>query len=229
MITVYTTLFEQDKALGLPYSQHCEYGHNVRWLALTNLDNVTVPEPWIAQKIDETGLHPTLERTRCKILSHRVLDNAGTVVWIDPAVILNCSPERLASYVDNDTPIAVGEFHADDCVYEAMHELAPNEKLQAQMDYYRHKRYPENAGLSDTAVLVRRQTNSVKWLEWSWWLQVQTFSGLAWTSFDYSVWELGMRDHVTDIPGTFVEGCMSRRFSIVEEASDGNSIAGSQA
>lgn len=194
MITVYTAVFGNDNTLHTPI---CSSGNDVNWVVFSD-EVIVVPDPWELRLVNLDWLgNPLLMEKRCKIMSHDILKSDGILIWVDADRLLLDNPAKFVEQVDDGRSIGV-IGRSDDCLYE---HLGDDGRLKQQVNLYKTRGYPAKYGISDTSILVRKPTNSVKYLEWFWWLHVQRFSNKDWVSFDFCIWDLGMGGDVVVLEG----------------------------
>ena len=67
------------------------------------------------------------------------------------------------------------------------------QNMQTQLDIYRKDGYPENSGLHETNVIVRRQNADVQRVMDMWEDFLRKYSHRDQMSFDYVLWKLGAK------------------------------------
>lgn len=159
---------------------------------------------WRLERIDPLFKDPTRDARRYKILAHQFLECRYSL-WIDGSIILITSmPEMVEQYLQK-TDIAVFKHRGRDCLYEEA-EMVKNVKYDSpevvdkHMQRYRMDKYPEQNGLHETGVILRRHTKAVEDFNNLWWSEVSTGSRRDQLSFDYCLWKSGLK--VTEFPLT---------------------------
>lgn len=124
-----------------------------------------------------------------KICPHLFL-SADVTVWVDGNVYL--SAENLANIKTQleTADIVVMTHPHRNCLYQEAefcieHGIGDASKIKRQVDIYRSKRYPENAGLYACGVIARRHTDQINELCEDWLGEVLRHSIRDQISFPY--------------------------------------------
>jgi len=163
------------------------------WLSLTNS---TV---WKIRPFPKEVLHlePTRKCRMVKILPHLFFPEYEYSVWVDGSIdIIGDIGALIAKY---DYPDLLCFKHPKRaCIYEegrACIDLGKDDPhlITRQLDAYRRQGFPENAGLVETGVLIRKHNapNIIKLME-AWWQELSTHSRRDQLSFPYAAWRTGM-------------------------------------
>ena len=128
-----------------------------------------------------------------KTRPHRWLPDADVWVWIDANVQLLVHPDRLLAFLSADG-VAAFPHYLRECVYdEAVAVVAEGRadagRVDDEMKWLRAVNYPENHGLAETGVLVRRNMAEVCNLNDYWWNCLMIFQ--SWRdqlAFNPSLW-----------------------------------------
>lgn len=133
-----------------------------------------------------------------KILSHVLFPDADYSIWHDGNIQLVVDPWRLVERLQPGG-IEVASFkHRDrNCVYEELEacirlDKDGVERMSRQVAGYRDAGYPEQNGLAETGVLVRRHSERVRELNQAWWREIENGSVRDQLSFDFVRWRLGI-------------------------------------
>jgi len=132
-----------------------------------------------------------------KLLTHRFLPNYDYSIWLDGTIT---PPKDVIKLIDCLKEADIGTFkHRDrDCLYKEAHiciefRLDTESLILEQIDRYSREGYPENNGLVETRVLVRKHTPQVEKFNELWWKEVKEGSRRDQISFNYCIWKLGMK------------------------------------
>jgi hypothetical protein len=151
----------------------------------------------------------------CKILS-TVCFPGEVTVWIGDGVALRGNIGALAELV-SDADIAVLQSPDRDCLYVEAEDCIRRQAdspqvIRNQTDRYLRERYPKHRGLSNTSLIVRRETPRLRQFEELWWQEVDRGSYHDRISFDYACWKMGV--HPVVIPGDNYGGPFHKRAGI---------------
>ena len=140
-----------------------------------------------------------------KWLVHKYI-NANYSLWIDSNVIIKVDINSLIEKYLSDADIAICLHGIRNCIYKEAevcrkHHLDYAEVIDKQMEKYKSEGYPENNGLYETTVILRRHTKEIEKLNEAVWNEICNGSIRDQLSFDYVVWKLGIR--VNTLPGNF--------------------------
>ncbi len=135
-----------------------------------------------------------------KINAHLALPASGYSLWIDASIGIVC-PFPLARLVElflRDCDICLFRHYARRSVYEEAeackaHGLDRAEVIDEQMARYRAEGLPEDTGLVEAPVILRRHTPAIRRLNEAWWAEVTAGSRRDQLSFNYVTWKLGLR------------------------------------
>lgn len=122
---------------------------------------------------------PRMNAKIYKVLSHKFIPSEWSV-WVDGNVFLDVDEDDL---IEMTKPKEVGVFrHAwRDCIYEEaeackrMNKGTP-EIIDAQTRNYKMKGYPEENGLAQCSIIVRKHTSKVATLNNAWWSEITRWS-----------------------------------------------------
>jgi hypothetical protein len=129
---------------------------------------------------------------------HILFPDAKYSIFHDGNVEMLISPRQLISETLKNNDIAVHIHPQRKCIYkegEACVRLkrASRRDVDAQMEYLRRNGYPENNGLVDTVVLIRRHTPEIAELNECWWSEFERSPAKRdQLSFNFVCWKLGV-------------------------------------
>jgi hypothetical protein len=119
-------------------------------------------------------------------------------IWMDGNTKLKVAPEYLIEkYLQNDY-VAVLRHPDRNCIYDEAAtcktlNLDDLDTIEEQMIRYKERGYPENNGLSCTTYILRKHTPEIKRFNEKWWAEICEGSRRDQLSFDYCLWELGIK------------------------------------
>jgi len=134
-----------------------------------------------------------------KINAHLVLPDSEYSLWIDASIGVACPFPlgRLAELFLVDSDLCLFRHHARRSIYEEAavcrdHRLDRPEVIDAQVARYRAEGLPEEAGLVEAPVILRRHTGAVRAFNEAWWSELVRGSRRDQLSFNYVAWKLGL-------------------------------------
>ncbi len=173
---------------------------------LKQLDWQTRPIP---RELD--GLSNVKKQRVIKICPHKWLSGYDISIWVDGSFqICGDLLEFVQKYDLEKTPLYTRVHPARKCIYkeaEACIALKKDsrEVIEKQMARYRAEGYPENAGMFETGVVLRRHGNVKCQLVCNRWAsELLVGSCRDQLSFNYACW----REH-------FLPGCLNTEFSLL--------------
>jgi hypothetical protein len=124
-----------------------------------------------------------------KVLPHLYVDT-DISIWLDANISLNVSPEELVKLWLGDDDIAVCKHFERTCIYEEgevckTYQLDDPRLIDEQMSRYKKNGYPENNGLAECGVIIRRHTPQINRLNEKWWAEICRGSSRDQLSFAY--------------------------------------------
>jgi hypothetical protein len=136
---------------------------------------------------------------RFKILPQEYLPHSDCWIWVDANLKLRTDPARLAEFLgahDLSTFRYPSTWGPRDCLYQEAEACILRQKdfptvIRAQIARYRSMGYPENIGLVETSILVRRNTSRCRRFNELWWKELSEGSRRDQISFPYVSWFLG--------------------------------------
>jgi hypothetical protein len=193
---IYTAIFNHYDALVNPPDDNNDY--------ICFTDNPkNVPENWETRKIAFDELSPKLASGKVKTLPHKYFSEFEYSIWIDGNIVIKKDPSDIIDEYLQDTNIAVKRNPFRDCVYkEAKHNvkrgLTDRKSTQQKMEKYRCNGFPENFGLSETRILIRKHNSEdvISAME-TWWEEYKEGPKRDQLSFEYAAW-------VTDLEYSFL-------------------------
>ena len=136
-----------------------------------------------------------------KILAHRYLSEYDICVWVDGVVQVKGNIKEFFKNLDlNKYSVFIPEHPVRKCIYKEIKECIRIKKIKGdeiklaeqQLERYRKEGFPENYGLVQTNVMIRRHNDeySKKLME-KWWEELKDYSHRDQLSFNYALWKIG--------------------------------------
>lgn len=143
-----------------------------------------------------------------KVLIHQYMDYDYSI-WMDGNIYLLVPPEELIRRYLRKSNIALFKhFEGRNCIYKEAdicikRNLDDFDTIKEQMAKYKLEGYPENNGLFECTVILRKHTNRIKELNSLWWSEISRYSKRDQLSFNYVLSKLNikpkkMRGHIKD-------------------------------
>jgi len=153
------------------------------------LDREEESSLWEVRKCCDEFEEPRRNAKIHKVLPHKYVDT-DISIWLDANISLNVSPEELVELWLKDADIAVCEHFERDCIYEEAEivkecQLDDPRLVDAQMARYRKAGYPENNGMAECGIIVRRHTPEIIKCSEKWWDEICRGSSRDQLSFAY--------------------------------------------
>jgi hypothetical protein len=139
-------------------------------------------------------------RRAAREIKTRVLDHVDgdVVVWVDGRIALTAVPLRpLLRHALREADVAGYPHPWRRCLYDEAREcaklqLAPSERVDAQVAEYRAAGMPAGAGLWNTMVLARRRSAATLELGRAWWAEIEKHTLRDQISFPFVLWRDGL-------------------------------------
>jgi len=135
-----------------------------------------------------------------KANAHLALPQRPYSLWIDATVSLVApfSAARLAEMFLSDCDLCVFRHHARHSIYEEAETckalgLDAPETIDLQIDRYRREGLPDDTGLAELPIILRRHGKTVEAFNEAWWAEIVNGSWRDQLSFNYVAWKMGLR------------------------------------
>lgn len=130
----------------------------------------------------------TLNAKIYKVLPHLFIDDEWSI-WIDSNIQLKKTEKELIALADGHDVTVMKHFERD-CLYQEAKEckrlkLDSATTIDAQVKRYQKEKFPEHLGLGRCNVIIRRNTERVKWSNERWWAEICRGSTRDQISFTY--------------------------------------------
>ncbi len=165
----------------------------VDYICFTNIELTS--ESWQIRKIPEylSSLEQT-KKARCiKILPHLFLEYYETSIWIDGNIEVVGDVIKLVEKYPEEY-FSIPKHPDRICIYQEAEAIIKmkkdtEENVSKQIKKYRDSGYPENFGLVQSNVIIRKHNHkNCKDICENWWRELVTQSKRDQLSFNYSIW-----------------------------------------
>ena len=205
-VLVYTSITNNHDNLKLqptfPEDAEIEYK---AYLDVPTMGKIILPYNWAIHSAVELFKEDKRNCQMPKILSHMYTDDYDCSVWIDGSIILKTSITKLIKdNLTTDVDIALLKHSERNCIYKESWDckhfnLDKHELINEQMNFYKSVGYPEFHGLSETPLIIRRNTKNVVDFNTLWWSILCRYSKRDQLSFDFVRW-------VQSTPVNYIKG-----------------------
>jgi hypothetical protein len=150
---------------------------------------------WL-EKPAYSGMHSARRNSRApKILSHNFVETEYSL-WIDGSVKLKVDPQRLVDEWLQHADVAMFAHDRRSCTYMeaetcAVRGLDQPELIREQAASYKRRGLPENIGLPETTVILRKHTTGVRYFNCVWWSEYCKYSVRDQISVMYAAFATG--------------------------------------
>ncbi len=195
-IAVYVTLFgEKDSLKKIPEEVRGEADY------FLYTDCITESQDYKIIHVDLNGENPRRLSRRYKLSPHKYLPEYDYHIYLDASIDIRVSPEYMINKYLTNHDIAVLKHPWRDCVYMEMREclrinVADWDKTHEQARFYRYVKYPENNGLTENGVIIRRNTYIIREFNEFWEFMYYSFSERDQFSFCYCAWRMNLQYNI---------------------------------
>lgn len=170
------------------------------------VDRAHASAVWEQKPLEHRFSDPCRNAKIYKILPHHFM-HCDYSIWVDGSVRIK-SEMQVSTLIRgwlNSADIAVFRHRRRKCIYAEAKACTLARKddigvMSRQVRRYRTEGYPENAGLHECTVLVRRHTPEIAAFDEAWHEEIRQASRRDQLSFDYLVRKFRLR--VADLPGS---------------------------
>lgn len=147
-----------------------------------------------------------------KVLPHLFLPNYDYWFWVDCTHELVMNPEKVIHEYMKDSQIALWNHTTRNCAFKEAQEIINinydhADLVEAQLKYYKSEGYPEDNGLYELPVSIRKNTDKIKVLNLRWWEQICKFSSRDQISMPFVLWKTNIKPLI--LPGYANGGLMA--------------------
>lgn len=132
-----------------------------------------------------------------KVLPHLFVTGYDYYIWVDVSHDVIADPEKMCDIFLKDSDIALFKHNQRSCIYqeaEILKELQYDhlENIERQIQFYKSVDYPENNGLYELPVSIRKNTHAISLLNMKWWDNICKYSSRDQLSMPFCLWECGI-------------------------------------
>lgn len=172
---------------------------NIDYLCFTNNKNIK-SNTWKVIYIDQDGLDNQRLSRKIKMLGHPIIsENYDISVWMDASVVFKRSIKDFVSTFLKKSSFAAFKHAYRNCIYKeaigcVKTRKDSKENILKTVDFLRKENYPENNGLYEMTVFIKKHNDS-KVIETMklWFDMVCKYSKRDQLSFMYCVWKTGLK------------------------------------
>jgi len=183
--------FEEDKNAVIQYTAYLDKNTTI-----SSVKSAATSQWRIRPAVDEFK-DPKRNCQAHKVLSHMYTFDNDYSIWIDGSVTLKAPITKLIRDNMDGADIALLWHSERDCIFseakDCLHfKLDKAETIYEQLEFYRSISFPEHYGLSETPVIIRKNTRDVAAFNNLWWVTLCRYSRRDQLSFDFVRWTLGI-------------------------------------
>lgn len=198
-ISVYTCITNQYDGLRNYRKSH---NPNIDFICYTDNPNLIYNDKgWTIKHIpNDLMTFPKVKQQRLmKILPHRYLSNYDISIWVDGNIEIKCDIDDFLKNIDLEKYSFYTRKHPSrNCIYKEAKAVLRYRKdkvnnINSQISEYRKEGFPENFGLVETAVIIRKHNEKdCMILDNRWGKEIIEKSHRDQMSFDYVRWKTGI-------------------------------------
>lgn len=150
---------------------------------------------------------PVMNAKIYKILPHKFF-NAKYSIWTDGNIFLKRKASKLIhEFLGEDYDIAVFRCPSHNCIYKSSDIVKTrlraefHNTLDEQLKNYRQEGLPENFGMGQCGMIIRRHCSIVEEFNEKWWSEICRYTNRDQISFPYVKWKLNHRIKIRFIDG----------------------------
>ena len=185
-IAIYTAITNNYEGLKKPKY----HSKDIDYIAFS--DKKIKSDFWHVIVLDETysALDSIRKARKIKILGHQALKSYEYTVWIDGNInVIGDVKELINYYADSD--LVTFKHPQRTCVYDEANACIEymkdsRETIIKQVALMREHNYPEENGLVESNVLIRKKTDAINSSMTAWWEMVLNYSRRDQLSFNYT-------------------------------------------
>ena len=128
---------------------------------------------------------------------HILFPKTEISVWIDSNIKIktNFLYKKINEFIKSDSKFSISKHFCRNCIYEELESCKNHGKddyqiMQEQIQFIKNDSYPENAGLFETFILLRKHNDPllIKLSE-DWWTMIKNYSRRDQLSLNYVQWK----------------------------------------
>lgn len=161
-------------------------------------DSKIKSDMWEVRPIpDELKSLTPVKKQRCiKVNPHKYLKEYDLSIWVDGSVKLTADLNKfLTEKCSEDASIFIPNHPSRKCIYQEMIACERQKKdthanIEPQRIRYREERFPENYGLVQSNIIIRKhnEPDCIRLME-TWWEEIRKGSHRDQLSFNYAAWK----------------------------------------
>ncbi len=138
-----------------------------------------------------------------KIMPHLFLPDYQFYFWVDVSHEVIMNPDLIIENYMKDSEIAVFKHTQRNCAYNeavVINDLGYDHKdnVDRQIAFYRSQGFPDNYGLYELPVSIRKNTPQTQLFNLMWWDQISRYSSRDQISFPFCLWKTGIVPKILD-------------------------------
>jgi hypothetical protein len=169
---------------------------DVEYICFTdlNIENDT----WNIRKLPKVlnGIEDNIKKARCmKVMPHLFLSEYDVSMWIDGNIQIVGNLKKLIMHNLDGYNFCIPKHPHRTCIYQEMEAVVRFNKdtgnnVDVQMMRYLNENYPENYGLVQSGIIMRRH-NASECMKFAieWWHEIFKYSKRDQLSFNYVLWK----------------------------------------
>ena len=152
-----------------------------------------IPIPFELNKLSQVKRQRML-----KILPHKFIPNYEVCVYVDSNITIKCDLNWLFNNYCNGSEFSVTTHPLRTCIYEEARECIKRKKdtkesIEKHIAMIHETGFPENYGLNETGLLVRKNTQNVNLVMEEWAKMIIDWSHRDQLSLSYVLWKLNYK------------------------------------
>lgn len=162
------------------------------------LENPKESGIWENREVFKEFKEPNRNAKIHKVLSHVYFPEKEYSLWIDGSITLNCSIKKIIETYMGENDMLIFKHPERSCLYKEAevcikHKLDNPDLIVRQVLKYRNEGYPEDNGLCEATILLRRHTERTKEFNELWWKEIKKGSKRDQISFNYVAHRVGLK------------------------------------
>ena len=177
---------------------------NCRFVMFTD-DKDAKSSLWELIQIRRKFVDPRQESRMYKWLFHKYLPDVEYSLWVDADVSIKIDINELIGKYLKNADIAIYPHRARNCIYKEAEKcielkLDYVNVIKKQIEEYRLENYPDNNGLHESHIMLRRHTEEIKRFNEAVWANICSGSLRDQLSLNYIAWKLGIK--INNLPNS---------------------------
>ncbi len=156
---------------------------------------------WKVIYIENDTLSNVVLARKIKILGHPLInDNYDIALWMDGAVSFNTKIKDFIDHFMTEDDVFVAFKHGtrntvkEECEACVRYRKEDKEKIKNILDFYKQENYPDNNGLVESTVYIKRlKDQKVQETMKLWFSMIENFTKRDQLSFNYCIYKTGLK------------------------------------